>query len=136
MRSVHARTFSRLILGASTLALATVPFAAQAQETPTSSTMGQPGDSAIQNDGQAETDTTVTTQPVQAAGATQTADAAQGTVSRYPVYSGPFIDIPGNVGALNVRPCSRPTIPPGSLNRRLNSSRLAQNYTDKILPKL
>ncbi|MAX00437.1 MAG: TonB-dependent receptor [Sphingomonas sp.] len=80
MRSVHARTFSRLILGASTLALATVPFAAQAQETPTSSTMGQPGDSAIQNDGQAETDTTVTTQPVQAAGATQTADAAQDIV--------------------------------------------------------
>ncbi|SVE10153.1 uncharacterized protein METZ01_LOCUS463007, partial [marine metagenome] len=33
-----------------------------------------------------------------------TADAAQGTVSRYPVYSGPFIDIPGNMGVLNMGP--------------------------------
>lgn len=65
-----------------------------------------------------------------------TANAAQGTVSRYPVYSDPFIDIPGNMGVLNVGPCSRPATPPGSSDRRLNSSRLAQNCTDENLPKL
>ncbi|MBW4330397.1 TonB-dependent receptor [Stakelama sp. CBK3Z-3] len=81
MRSFHARAFSRLVVGASTLAIAAVPLAAHAQDVPASSTMGQPGDSEIQNgDDQADTDTTVTTQPVQASGAMQPADAAEDIV--------------------------------------------------------
>jgi len=33
-----------------------------------------------------------------------TTDAAEGTDSGYPAYSGPFIDIPGNMGVLNMGP--------------------------------
>ena len=80
MRSFSARALSRFVVGASTLAIAAVPLAAHAQDVPTSSTMGQQGDSQIQNQQQVETDTTVTTQPVQASGSAQVTDTAQDIV--------------------------------------------------------